>query len=353
MLALDGAPGGKFNMSNFSGNLPFPVEAIKKSEFCFIPTGSSLALDSWNNLTQTITSSTPKPPYLHASFVQNTNEPHVEYKSSALFLCNLLDIASPTISGSTLICSGSPKTFSSPTNWKQGYYWDKAGNLSLSEPKINPTVTVSAASSSSSGSGYVCIKNSNHVELARFNVWVGPPLISSISGLSMVSPGGYYYYDALVQSSLSVPSSYKWTLNEVGVGYTYQTTPNNYAVFTFYNEGYYQVVCQAVNICGTGDNFATGVYAGSRSSSISGVNIYPNPVGDVLYIEFDQPSSSRTQINYDIRLYDGHGNMLRQSFSKGGIVQFDVTTIPPGIYYLHIYDGVSEKPGIQQIMVER
>ena len=36
----------------------------------------------------------------------------------------------------------------------------------------------------------------------------------------------------------------------------------------------------------------------------------------------------------------------------GGEVQFDVSNLPNGIYYLHVYDEVSETPEIRQIMVE-
>ena len=38
---------------------------------------------------------------------------------------------------------------------------------------------------------------------------------------------------------------------------------------------------------------------------------------------------------------------------KDGTVQFKVTDLPNGMYYLHIYDEINEKPEIRQIMVER
>ena len=56
---------------------------------------------------------------------------------------------------------------------------------------------------------------------------------------------------------------------------------------------------------------------------------------------------------FGIRLYDGQGNLLRQAITKGGMVQFNVSNFPNGIYYLHIYDGENSSPEIQQIMVER
>ena len=56
---------------------------------------------------------------------------------------------------------------------------------------------------------------------------------------------------------------------------------------------------------------------------------------------------------FDIRLYDAQGNILRRAQNKGGSVQFNVANLPEGIYYLHIYDGIDDKPSIKQIVVER
>jgi hypothetical protein len=45
--------------------------------------------------------------------------------------------------------------------------------------------------------------------------------------------------------------------------------------------------------------------------------------------------------------------MLRQTTTnKTGMVQFDVTNLPNGFYFLHIYDGVSDKPDMRTIVVQ-
>ena len=56
--------------------------------------------------------------------------------------------------------------------------------------------------------------------------------------------------------------------------------------------------------------------------------------------------------NYDVRLYDGSGNLLRQQKAQNGIIQFNVTNLSDGFYYLHIYDGSGSKPVTQQILVK-
>jgi hypothetical protein len=99
----------------------------------------------------------------------------------------------------------------------------------------------------------------------------------------------------------------------------------------------------------------------------SGVIVYPNPTSGILNVNIDdgiaaiirtQQTGANTKIvsndpAYDLRLYDGQGNLLRQSSTKGGKVEFNVSNLPAGIYYLHIYDGISNKPDIRQIVVER
>ena len=86
MLPLDGAPGGKFDFDVMGGGL---ISYLIPS-FSFVPTGSSLALDNWRNLRQTVRPSTPRAPHLHQIFVPNRNEPHVYFGTANLFLYNLL-----------------------------------------------------------------------------------------------------------------------------------------------------------------------------------------------------------------------------------------------------------------------
>ena len=119
------------------------------------------------------------------------------------------------------------------------------------------------------------------------------------------------------------------------------------------------------NACGSSSEYFAipfELYEYSPSSA------YPNPTSSTLNVELNRQHYSEAQAQafrdkytggkatrqsptYDIRLYDGQGNMLRQTFTKGNKVEFNVANLPNGIYYLHIYDGVSEKPEIRQIMV--
>ena len=96
-----------------------------------------------------------------------------------------------------------------------------------------------------------------------------------------------------------------------------------------------------------------------RGGSSSYVIAYPNPANDILNIEIDVDAalaqlqlSARTSLTFDIHLYNDQGGLMRQATSKGGVVQFNVANLPDGFYYLHVYDGVSVKPEMLQIIIK-
>ena len=248
------------------------------------------------------------------------------------------------ISGATLICYNSPKNFSA-NNWQAGYYWDSSPNINLNSCTANPTQA--SASAGSHGAGWISVKDINNMEVKKFNVWVGAPSIY-ISGQTSVYTNEWKSYEAIATNSLSAPTSYEWYLSPMNWSYL-----NNYgywANINFSPSGYYQISSRATNACGVGTNFA---YLPVNVSD--GYKSYPNPASDILNIEIDANNvmPGKTTPVTDIRLYDGQGNMVRQTFAHGGTVQFNVSNLPNGIYYLHIYDGVNNIPVIHQIVVER
>ena len=188
MLPLDGAPGGMFDLYDFADNLPFSDNAIKESEFCFIPTGSALALSNWDNLTQTITSSTPKPPYLHSTFTQNNNEPHVDFNSSAMYFLGQLGIV-VSIDGPNNVCyNGS--TFSlipsmSNTTWSVSHPFSFSSNSTVTTSTASEP-TVFRIPGAVAAYGTLTAKVSGETVDAKALT----PCHSSISGNNVICDGG-------------------------------------------------------------------------------------------------------------------------------------------------------------------
>jgi len=85
--------------------------------------------------------------------------------------------------------------------------------------------------------------------------------------------------------------------------------------------------------------------------------IHPNPVDDVLTIDLIQKETdihraqTASEPIFDIRLLNAQGVVVRQQRAQTGQVQFDVSRLPEGTYYLHIeHNGEIEK---HQIIINR
>ena len=268
--------------------------------------------------------------------------------------------APPVISGYSLICASSPKSFSA-SNWQSGnYYWDKSSNLSLSSPVTNSSVTVSA---NGTGAGWVSVKNNSGTELVRYTVWVGTPIITDIDGPDCVLNYTTGYYQAFYYSA-SMPTSFEWSLSGSPSSW-YSLYSNNGFMNVYFNipppniSVAFYITLSLYNACGTSTEFkyitaSNNCSRGGQSYS----SYYPNPVKDILTVEINDEvaqamlPAKTNSLTFDVRLYDGQGNLLRNAKTQGGTVEFNVASLLNGIYYLHVYDGVNRLPEIHQIMVE-
>ena len=196
-------------------------------------------------------------------------------------------------------------------------------------------------------------------------IYFPPYGASDIVYINSYTVNGTVYYPKVRYSN-----AYFWSGcygEEVDVSIVNNTTPNQlYITVPSDCEGCEgEIWINFYDDCGWGDDFYIPfemlVPSPSSSSPSSFPSLaYPNPVSDILHIDIDQYKiemdnvigKSQQTINFDIRLYDGQGNMLRQTFSKDGTVQFNVSNLLNGIYYLHIYDGINDKPEMKQIVVQ-
>jgi hypothetical protein len=84
---------------------------------------------------------------------------------------------------------------------------------------------------------------------------------------------------------------------------------------------------------------------------------YPIPVDNILIVDLDVFAAtnptlySGALILFEAHLYDRNGNRLLQQKAGRGIIQFDVSNFPNGLYFLHIYDGVNSVPVTEKILV--
>jgi len=266
-------------------------------------------------------------------------------------------IPSPTISGPTLLCRNSDYfTVSDPP---AGFTWGISSNLNIISASSNTVlVEPSDLDYTSGSSGWVSI-NLNGKELAKKEVWIGYPSVA-IDGPDYVGSSAGRF--RAVYNPLSNPRFY-WSVQTDG-SYKYSVySYGDYADIYFYNYATYTVVLNACNDCGCeSDSKPVQAYVYSSSP----LTAYPNPVSDILNIEIDRQAidNARVQLQtdskiqcssdpiFEFRLYNELGVQVRYATAKNGIVELNVSNLPNGLYYLHIYDGVNSIPEKQTIRVK-
>ncbi len=172
-----------------------------------------------------------------------------------------------------------------------------------------------------------------------------------------------------------------WTASRTDIFHVETSPSNREATVEFYNCGAdpmgYMISATVTTACGSppsgypiynyyfykprSGSSSSSIYSNdsnSVSSSISSSSVvtYPNPAGDILYVEIKDPLVGNTRSSQtpacDVRLYNWQGLMLRQQKTMGNRVEFNVSNLPNGVYFLHVYDGVNAKPEALPIVVE-
>ncbi|MDR2928302.1 MAG: T9SS type A sorting domain-containing protein [Cytophagaceae bacterium] len=305
-------------------------------------------------------------------------------------------LRSPTLSGHATACPGSAVTFTI-SNLPAGatVSWSAPNSFSV-ESSSNTSVTYNI-SSSLPFLVYTVTANistgGNHVTTLTHNVHVHTGKVS-ISGAGYVGYLKTETYTAKLINPCNQPVSIEWRLNGnlIGTGGTIVIKSVAQPVTSFKNTdgiapntGEHQISRQPEGVYYAGymltvtakNSSGTQLCSASKDIAVYGypsitdfplileecvspeeglkkvenssgkvINIYPNPVSDILNIDIAGGAAS------DIRLYDSYGVLLRQQKTGGGTVQLNVSNLPNGLYYLHIYDGINKMPEVRQIMVK-
>ncbi|MCL1942866.1 MAG: T9SS type A sorting domain-containing protein [Candidatus Azobacteroides sp.] len=274
-----------------------------------------------------------------------------------------------SLSGSATLCLNSSATYTInnfPPN--ATVTWSQSSNL---QP-VSGSGASKVYKGIANGAGWI-EATVNGITASRFNVWVGPPQITSVTGPTKIRAGGpatftcdYAGGESIIWKALGgSPTIYIYPdMHSADLVYLYNGTWNVTAKVT--NQCGSQSQTQSITVTGGYDNNGppclTCPDVGLYSSA------YPNPAGNILNIEIDGEAGAQTKsmeeqtitgsktirqdVTYDVRLYDGMGTLLRRATVKSGKVEFDVSNLADGIYYLHIYDGINEKPEMTQIIVQ-
>lgn len=204
------------------------------------------------------------------------------------------------------------------------------------------------------GSSYVRLYKIGGAKIEK-EIHIETP-VPEITGEHRVPNNQYATFRASCPT-LANATNWHWILNPVN-GNTVYGANSQVLDVAFYNAGSYQVLARASNSYGTGEytSFGLNVINSSSYSSIA----YPSPANQALYVDFtsigDQQaqtfsSTAVQQKHYDIRLFNLQGSLVRSVQSAGERITLDVSGLPGGNYFLHVYKNGTAEPQVHKIIV--
>lgn len=243
-------------------------------------------------------------------------------------------LTNPTISGSSnLLCNSSQGNYSESafTNMPLSYIWSTSSPLTQVSGNYGSSYTVSGTSQNGLGTINLTITSpSGLVSNSTKEIWVGAPIITSISGSTHVDAYGMAIYEAL--SPGDPQATYTWSVSPSGTVYNYGKTAQIY----FQGDGDYHVYATATNSCGTSSTTELFVGVGSYETDM----IFPNPGDDNVTLKvvdtvgsFESKSSFET---YDIQIWSESGNLVKSLKTNSKEQNITTKDLPNGKYFVNI-----------------
>lgn len=281
--------------------------------------------------------------------LNNLNPGLYLYTPSFSAIINLEPVMSDCseINGGPVICS-SGTSFNVP-NLPSGatVTWDKSSNITFDNQSGNPKTFVA----NGSGLGWIeaTVHYNGDATLDRKDVWVGGPVIYSISGNNHVDTYGMANYEAITPADMG--ATYTWSVEPSGTVYSAGKTASVY----FQGDGDYRVYVTATNSCGVSESAVRYVGVGSYWPEV----IYPNPADDKITLQMGEPvttlsnpsvtGKTKKTATYEIQIWNEQGIRVKtiQTDQKQPVIS--TRDLPNGRYILHVVqDGKTTK---QQFLI--
>ena len=264
-----------------------------------------------------------------------------------------------TLTGPNNMCINQSQTFS-VSNAPTGFTWDKSANLSLSGSDSSVFVMGTAVSSNN----WVSVKYGN-IEMKKIQgITVNStPAARYINGASWTFPNTWESFNL---TPLNGGGAISWSLSPSDGG-AFLSPPNSstdYVSFYAFNPNTVYTITATITLNGCIIAPSARIFVNASSPAPPPAIVYPNPAVDILHIEIDPIAFNKSsglegaeeravmqQPDYDIRLYDSQGNLVRQASSQSSKLSFNVSNLPNGIYFLTVSVGINDKPSIQRVII--
>ncbi|MDR2042676.1 MAG: trypsin-like peptidase domain-containing protein [Tannerella sp.] len=189
-----------------------------------------------------------------------------------------------------------------------------------------------------------------------------PPFMTSIVGDFNSVTNCPHQYAAYHNDTYPAPTSYRWMLSPDYSNNVITDATSRVCTITFGTPGEYILEARGINAYGESLTYHELTMV-LDSLSLSPQLPYPNPVFDRLTVPLGQAVTSSTATRqgvadisavrptYDVRLYNEFGHIVKQGVSVADKIEFEVTDLPDGIYYLHVYTSGNARPEIHKVFV--
>jgi hypothetical protein len=268
--------------------------------------------------------------------------------------------ASPTLSGPNYVCtSGSTFTINNlsagvSVSWQTSssmYVVSSSGNSALISKVSNSATDLNGwvrATLQTGGTSVVLQKNNVIAWRSGIqNTSVGESIMQSGSGPYGCEFALYVHGSALIGSNFTWSIDNGWQPDPQG--YFFSNITGNYFCGSFY------VTVDFTDVCGMQSTIFKH-FTVDCSTFMS----YPNPVSNVLTVEAKSANTINTAnmnttkniSSFNIRLYDIQSNLKKTFSFTGEKYEIDLSSLPNGIYSMHISDTKNANTEIHKIIVK-
>lgn len=227
----------------------------------------------------------------------------------------------------TVICAGTTLTLDAG-NPGASYIWSGTTH-------VGSTLEVTTA-----GSYYVQVTNPNGCRgMGAINVGImEAPQATSISTQVLYENTNFTIIGAQNVNSVD------WNF---GDGHSLTNAPVSVS-HIYEDKGNYTVTATLKNRCSSSQLTApvviSSVLSADEQAAIQGLKVYPNPVGETLYITTDNMENTTAV------MYDAQGRMVAEAIIFVSSVSIDVTEYTAGVYFLHVVNN--NKTSVLKISVK-
>jgi hypothetical protein len=270
------------------------------------------------------------------------------------------------IIGPTSICNSVNVTFTA-SGAPSGYTWTYSSGLSLVSISGNSATFSTNSIIPSSGSGWIGI-SVNGVEIARKGVGLG---IGTYFDGSKTTASTYVYYGKVIPRSsyFDVFDKYEWW-TEPGTGWTITDrnlgAPMQYVQISGSSSSSESILrVRAHNTCGW-SNYQIVNTIGISFDVTPNLNQETGTLNIEIAIDKELYAAKKAQLQsanttkefnaepvFNIKLYNDKEIVQRSKDSVKEVTSLDVSALPEGLYYLHVYSEVDKNPDIREIYIKK